>query len=463
MPEPTLRPPAAPERTLVGLLSAFFRRGLARQLQLYVGAAAMVALGLTIYVNYRLRRTALFEQANARATAEVQNSARRLDDLVRRMGMLPKAIAVRQQALGTQPTGDWQPFLSQLLASQPTQDVYGVYLAYEAKRWDETNSMPWIDRKSWPKLAVVQYDYHDAKQEWYNAPKASGQFNVTEPYFDEGGSDITMVSLNMPILVDGRFIGTAGADLALDQVEQMVRQIRLRLNQDEAMDQLDRQFTYLVSRGGRIIAHPDPDKMLHKGFPGVEAHTLPAGSDIRRAAQGAAEFTLDGRRLRAYWATAPVTGWKLVLNVPEEIVLAPVMRMTQQTLGVAGGGVVLALVLVTIAARRLSRPVGELRGASAALQQGRFEEQQLAGLTRRPDELGDLARDFGAMARRIQARERELAELNQNLEATVQQRTAQLEQAVAQAQQAREEAESANRTKSAFLANMSHELRTPMN
>ena len=137
--------------------------------------------------------------------------------------------------------------------------------------------------------------------------------------------------------------------------------------------------------------------------------------------------------------------------------------MTAQTLTVGIGGVVLAVLLATLVARRLSKPVLELRSASMDLQEGRFDNLQLASLSQRSDELGKLARDFLAMAERIQAREKQLADLNQNLETTVQQRTSELAQAVKEASDAKDTAESANRTKSAFLANMSHELRTPMN
>jgi signal transduction histidine kinase len=160
--------------------------------------------------------------------------------------------------------------------------------------------------------------------------------------------------------------------------------------------------------------------------------------------------------MRVYWATAPLSQWKLVLIVPESIILEPVIQMTWQTLQVALGGIVLAVVLVTFVARRFSKPILRLGAASAALQEGEFNTNQLSDLKRRADEIGDLTRTFETMADRIKSRERDLAEWNKNLESTVQQRTSELAHAV-------ELAEAASRTKSAFLANMSHELRTPMN
>ena len=446
-----------------GGLPGFFRRSIARQLQWQVGAVAVIALGATVWASFRLSRTELMEQANARAMAEAQAGARQMDDLIARIGTLPRSIAARQQGLGMGPADDWQPFLSQLLAGQPPQEVYGLYMAYDQRRWQDPNSIFWVDRKSWPGLTVVKYDFHDPRQEWYSGPRNSGKFHVTEPYFDDGGSDITMVSLTVPVSADGRFVGVAGADLSLDRVKELVQRIRVRLHMDERLDHLDEQTSYLVSRTGRIITHPEPSLMLRKGFAGAEVVGLDGGAAIAASPEGSVAFQSRGRSIRAYWSTAPLSGWKLVLLVPEEIVQDPVVRITTQTLAAGAIGVGLTLVLVTLVARRLSAPLLGLQAASSALQRGELHGGLPADIVRRPDEVGDLARGFEAMAGQVRSRERQLAEWNQNLESIVHQRTAELEVAVAEATRAREEAESANRTKSAFLANMSHELRTPMN
>jgi signal transduction histidine kinase len=236
----------------------------------------------------------------------------------------------------------------------------------------------------------------------------------------------------------------------------MVSQIHIRLHEDKASEKNDDQIAYLVSRSGRIIAHPEPTLMLRKDFPGVDLSTLPAGNEIASQPGGTATFTTGNRAMRVYWATAPLAGWKLVLIVPEALIFEPVVQMASQTLQIGMGGVLLAVILATLIAKRFSGPVLRLRAASSALREGEFENLQLADLARRKDELGDLARTFETMAERIRDREQKLAEWNVNLESTVAQRTSELADAV-------KLAESANRTKSAFLANMSHELRTPMN
>ena len=442
--------PSSKTRKAPGWRRHLFHSGIARQLQFFVALAAALAVGITAWTNHRLGRAELLKVTNDRAMTEVTDSARELDELFARIALLPRSIAALQEAYGNEPNPGMIDCLRELMARTPAEEVYGLYIAYE-----RVDSLLAFHRKFWPAQTPLEYDYRAPGQEWYQGAKSSQALFFSEPYFDEGAGNASMVSLTIPVIgKDKEFLGVAGADLDLDEVQSMVS--RIGLGSAESRDKAVSQLAYLVSRSGRIIAHPDETLMLRKDFPGAEVSTLPAGLEIAGRKEGFTTFSAGGQSMGAYWATAPLTQWKLVLIVPESIILEPVVQMTWQTLQVALGGIVLAVVLVTFVARRFSKPILRLGAASTALQEGEFDTHQLSDLTRRADEIGDLARTFETMADRIKSRERDLAEWNKNLESTVQQRTSELAHAV-------ELAEAANRTKSAFLANMSHELRTPMN
>jgi len=60
-----------------------------------------------VWFDYRVSRDELLRQTNAKAVTEIGAAARRLDDFIMRVGMLPRAIAVRQQAFGKELTRGW--------------------------------------------------------------------------------------------------------------------------------------------------------------------------------------------------------------------------------------------------------------------------------------------------------------------------------------------------------------------
>jgi signal transduction histidine kinase len=450
-----MRTPAPRSKAGFGL-STITGASISRQLQFYIGIAATMAAAVTIFMVYEFSRAEIRHLITTKAAEEVREAAAHLDDFVRRAALLPQIIAARQRVHGPEPISDWQPFLNELLSAVPAHEVYGLNIAYQDKAWNEPFSMPWVDRDRAPDMTIVTYDYHDPIHTWFHTPKQTGRLEISDPYFDSGGSNIRMVTLSYPVIVEGRFVGVANADLSLKHIDDLLAAIRLAPErQQDAASSKSPQFAYLITPTGKVIAHPDATT--------DNAIDLPGGKAVAASPEGSTMVNVQGENRLIYWTTARFTGWKLVLDVPERLLLDPVRSITIKTLAVSGSGLVLAFFLVHFIAVRLARPIGKLREAAVALEQGHFDDSNTARLAMRHDEIGRLAESFRSMAGQIQAREMQLADWNRKLEATVEERTAELARVLGEAQRARYDAEAANRTKSAFLANMSHELRTPMN
>ncbi|HET6406798.1 MAG TPA: cache domain-containing protein, partial [Chthoniobacteraceae bacterium] len=380
-------------------------RSIARRLQLGVGLAAGFVLGLTVWFNYRTSRAELERQTNAKALSEIRAAAHRVDDFIARIGMLPRSTASCQQLYGRDPDPGMVPLMAQLLAQVPEDEVYGLAMAFEDKDWREEDSMPWVDRKSWPNKTRVGYDYHAPDQEWYAATKSTGTVRVTEPYYDEGGSGITMVTYAVPMFdAASKFIGVATADLALDRIRAMVRAARLR-GAAESGRAGTHEYAFLVSRAGKIIVHPDEGLMVRRGYPGADLASRPGGEFIAAKPEGFAAVRMDGERRRLYWSTSPLTGWKAVLNISEDEILIPVRELTIRSALIGVAGLVALIVVVSLIARRLATPLLNLTHTAAAIEHGNFRAEMLGALPQRRDEIGELSRSFQKMEREIRSRE----------------------------------------------------------
>ena len=160
-----------------------------------------------------------------------------------------------------------------------------------------------------------------------------------------------------------------------------------------------------------------------------------------------------GQKVLSTWATVAPVGWKVFVEQPESAVFAPVRGKIWRTALLLAAFLAAGIGLSVLLARRLVRPIKQMRTAAARIGAGAYDERIEL---RRRDELGGLADELNGMAASLQASV-------QSLEQKVEERTRELQQALAELSRKGRQLEVASEHKSEFLANMSHELRTPLN
>jgi hypothetical protein len=68
--------------------------------------------------------------------------------------------------------------------------------------------------------SVGFYDY--AAAEWFVVPRRTGHRHVVGPYVDVHGTDRYLLTLTVPVVADGEFVGVAGADVPVARFETLV-------------------------------------------------------------------------------------------------------------------------------------------------------------------------------------------------------------------------------------------------
>ncbi|GAA2073252.1 cache domain-containing protein [Actinomadura alba] len=64
------------------------------------------------------------------------------------------------------------------------------------------------------------YDYAAAK--WFAVPRQTRERHIVGPYVDVHGTDRYLLTLTVPVEVDGQFLGVAGADVPITRFETLV-------------------------------------------------------------------------------------------------------------------------------------------------------------------------------------------------------------------------------------------------
>ena len=164
---------------------------------------------------------------------------------------------------------------------------------------------------------------------------------------------------------------------------------------------------------------------------------------MRNGERGTMETTNSaGEIALASFAPVPNLPWGVLILQPTQAAFAAIAVSARRSLSLIGILLLFGTVGAGLVARRVTRPLSQLREAAKSVTEGELTKR--LNFTRQ-DELGDLGRTFDRMA------------------AVLSERTAQLEQVNDVLHEQNREVQQANRLKSEFLANMSHELRTPLN
>lgn len=188
----------------------------------------------------------------------------------------------------------------------------------------------------------------------YYMLKTTKIIEFSEPYFDTYGDDTTnflMSSVCVPVLDDDdKFLGLAGLDFSLDRLMPFVRQL-VPYKGTQAI---------VVSHKGIIVAHPN-ESMIMKDVDEVWMGNQNLKSHVKNAEALSFAEKIDGKN--HFVSMAPIvlsncdTPWALILQVPEESVLAGVNRVIFISIVICLIGLILVGMVTFFLAKRIVTPL----------------------------------------------------------------------------------------------------------
>ncbi len=389
------------------------RRTVAARLLLPVCAVTTLALG--ILVTSVSRRAAATAQAAALETMRemashyAEQSAARLNGaLVPSRTVGTALLALRSAGVHSRPAAD--SVLRGVLVDNPT--FLGVWTIWEPNAFDGQDSLfvrapghdatgryvPYFNRGSGTIVREPNVDYEKpGVGDFYILPRKERKEIVVDPYdYVVGGKHVMMTSLAVPIIADGKFLGVAGTDLALSDVQQSLAAIK----------PYERGFVGLVSANLAWVAHPDSTQ-LGKPIAALvhDSLALAAIREGREYVSYEKSEIIGGDAIRTY---VPVRigrsekPWAFVVTVPLDAVLAPARSIRNFSVAMGIGTLLLLALVLAVVVRRIARPLSTMAQAARRIADG---DVSIAVQRESDDEIGALADAFNAVA----AGQREMA------------------------------------------------------
>jgi methyl-accepting chemotaxis protein len=281
--------------------------------------------------------------------------------------------------------------------------------------------LPYWTRAADGKIAIqplVEYDSSAThpnglvKGGWYIGPATTGKESLLAPLpYIVQGRNVYLATMSVPIMVDGKFAGVAGADFDLAFVQKLAESVKASIYDGKAS-------VDIVTSAGLVVASSEHADKIGGAYSAVRGDVAKVLPDI---AKGAESVVADDN---AFTAIAPIANgrtqstWSVVVDVPRGVALAKAaglrdalssrntQDMTLQAI-VSAVMAILGIVAMWVVAGGIAGPIGAMTAAMRRLAGGELQiDVPGAG---RPDEIGAMAGAVGVF--------RENAIANRQLEA----------------------------------------------
>ncbi len=310
---------------------------------------AVFTLEATSIIQYYFSNRGIKEEATQRAQSELEATELKILDVVNQaesavrnsvwiarwcLNVPDSLVRVTQRIIADNPV-----VKGSTVALVPGYSKrYPLFAPYTAVRPD--GSMESLS------LATEEYDY--PSQEWFTKPIEQDAGYWSEPYFDEGGGNILMVTYSMPIKdAKGQTAAVLTADISLDWLTELVGNIHVYPN----------AYSMMVSRSGQFMVCPAETLVMRSTIKDI-ASQMEDSTGIARLNQamlagesGSMAIRARGMVHHVFFAPVSRTGWSLSIVIPDEEIFGILKRIGKRVLLLQILGVLMIILILRSVAR----------------------------------------------------------------------------------------------------------------
>jgi methyl-accepting chemotaxis protein len=386
-----------------------FSKRLATKLLVALGSVISIALALLVLVISRQSSSVAEEQANQLATQLAERYARmvnaELDAAFVPVRTLAQTLAAQKLA-GSADRRLADAALKRVAEANPK--VLGIWTTWEPNAFDGLDAKyvntPGSDAtgrfiSNWSRgsghiQVEPNVDYEtEGVGDYYLLARKTKRETIVNPYlYPVGGRPTLITTITVPIVLDGKFVGTVGADISLEQIQKLVSEIT----------PFETGYALLVSNNGAFVAHPSQERRA-KQLDASPAEAL-VKTALSRTTALSGQVPSEVLGARAIEVVVPIhigetaTPWALAVFAPLDQVLAPARELRQFTM-MLGALALLALgSAVLLVIRRITRPLEQISAVATRVATGDLTTRLDY---RSEDEIGVLADAFRSMRDRL--------------------------------------------------------------
>ncbi len=227
---------------------------------------------------------------------------------------------------------------------------------------------------------ITLYDVEDtSKLVWFTVPRATGESVWLPPYITDN-LDTRVISYNVPVYYEGRFVGVVGIEIDYSTMAEQVDNITL----------YDNGYAFINDADGTIVYHPHiSGEELDKNHPKVPDGLLSDDTFIR--------YTFEGVERQAVWLPLD-NGMRLNVTVPVAEINASWQEWIIQILVIFGVVLIVFIIVIMQYTKRITQPLHELTNVAKQVDAGNYDVSiDYDG----EDEVGSLARTFNHLVENL--------------------------------------------------------------